>query len=244
MFVVVTFGYASIHLASITSPGLEDYAIAKYGQVAAAPSAGSFVGWLYYLSPYFRLFEFVLGALTAALFMAMREEPVSRREAACGNALLALAIAAITVVYLALFTPANWLAELLVFRDADIMGMYFTFAPFMAALLFCCARYKSWIASLLSRPEVILCGEASYSIYLIHMMVIEHMKIFDQLANMPPSRLHGAATVLTTMLIVISVSLVTYRVIEVPARRALRRLLTLRPNAAPFAEVRLGTLAE
>ena len=105
--------------------------------------------------------------------------------------------------------------------------MYFTFAPFMAVLLFCCARYPSWIASLLSRPEIVLCGEASYSIYLIHSMVIEHMMRFDQLANMPPSLLYGAATVLTTMLIVVGVSLVTYRVIEVSARRALRFALSV-----------------
>jgi peptidoglycan/LPS O-acetylase OafA/YrhL len=228
MVAVIALGYASIHLASVTSPALEDYAVAKYGQMAAATSAGSFVFWLYYLSPYLRLFEFVLGALTAALFMAVREAPVSRREVAFGHLLLAAAIAVIVVVYLALFTPLHWLADLPPFQDAYILRMYFTFAPFMAAVLFCCARYPSWVASLLSRPEIVLCGEASYSIYLVHMMVIEHMMRFDALANMPPSRLYGAARILTTMLIVISVSLVAYRVIEVPARRALRFVLSVR----------------
>jgi peptidoglycan/LPS O-acetylase OafA/YrhL len=232
IFAVIILGYASIHLASITSPALEDYAVAKYGQVAAT-SNGSFVGWLYYLSPYFRLFEFILGALTAALFMAVREAPVSRREAIFGHLLLAAAVTAITVVYLAVFMQLDLLSHLPVFQDADIMGMYFTFAPFIAVLLFCCARYPSWIAALLSRPWIVLCGEASYSIYLIHMMVIEHMKRFDKLADMPPSPLYGAATVLTTVLIVIGVSLVTYRVIEVPARRALRSALSFRQREPP-----------
>jgi peptidoglycan/LPS O-acetylase OafA/YrhL len=59
------------------------------------------------------------------------------------------------------------------------------------------------------------------------------MKRFDKLADMPPSPLYGAATVLTTVLIVIGVSLVTYRVIEVPARRALRSALSFRQREPP-----------
>jgi peptidoglycan/LPS O-acetylase OafA/YrhL len=96
---VIALGYASIHLASVTSSAVEDYAVAKYGQVAAATSAGSFVFWLYYLSPYPRLFEFILGALTAALFMAVRETPITAREAGIGRLLFAAAIAAIGVIW-------------------------------------------------------------------------------------------------------------------------------------------------
>jgi peptidoglycan/LPS O-acetylase OafA/YrhL len=77
----------------------------------------------------------------------------------------------------------------------------------------------------------VLCGEASYSIYLIHQTVIEHVEKFNQLATPPLLLKHDVAEVLVTMLIVVSVSLVTYRIIEVPARRALRRLLTLRTTA-------------
>ena len=238
---VIALGYASIHLANITSPAVEDYAVAKYGQVAAVGSPSSFVFWLYYLSPYPRLFEFVLGALTAALFMAMREMPVSRGEAAVGHLLFAAAIAATAVVYLALFTPVPALADLPVFQDAYILRMYFTFAPFMAVGLFYCARYRTVISALLSRPGVMLCGEASYSIYLIHEMIIERIQQFNQLANPPFSPLHDVAAVLITMFAVASISLVTYRVIEVPARRTLRRLLTLRPKAQKLA---IGTVRQ
>jgi peptidoglycan/LPS O-acetylase OafA/YrhL len=235
MFGVVILGYASIHLASVTFSDVEAYAVTKYGSVAASNSAGSFVFWLYYLSPYPRLFEFILGALTAALYMALREVPTSRREIAFGRLVLAAAIAVIAVIYLALFTPAPGLANLPQFKDAYILRLYFTFAPFIAALLFCCARYPSWIAAFLSRPWIVLCGEASYSIYLIHELLIEHVKIFNQVTQTPLSRSQDAVRVLLTMLIVISVSLVTYRVIEVPARRTLRRLLSLRLNSQKAA---------
>jgi peptidoglycan/LPS O-acetylase OafA/YrhL len=228
---VIVVGYSSIHLAAVTLPTVEAYGVEKYGNIAAAGSPGSFVFWLYYLSPYPRLLEFILGALTAALYMAVRDTPVSRSEAVAGRLVLVAAIVAIAVVYLALFTPTSWLADLPVFADANIMTFYFTFAPFMAALLFCCARYPSWVAATLSRPWIVLCGEASYSIYLIHQMVIEHAEKFNQLATPPLLLKHDVAEVLVTMLIVVSVSLVTYRIIEVPARRALRRLLTLRTTA-------------
>jgi peptidoglycan/LPS O-acetylase OafA/YrhL len=232
MFGVVILGYASIHIASVTSSAVEAYAVTKYGSIAAFDSAGSFVFWLYYLSPYPRLLEFILGALTAALYMAVRHLPASHREVALGRLALKAAIAVITGIYLALFTPMPGLANLQVFEDAHMLSMYFTFAPFIAASLFCCARYPSWISAFLSRPWIGLCGEASYSIYLIHELLIEHVKIFDQLAQPPLSRSHDGARVLVTMLIVISVSLVTYRVIEVPARRTLRRLFTLRGEAS------------
>jgi peptidoglycan/LPS O-acetylase OafA/YrhL len=74
-------------------------------------------------------------------------------------------------------------------------------------------------------------------------MFIERIEQFNQLTNASPSRLHGWATVLATMLIVISVSLVTYRLIEVPARRALRRILTLRMRApTPLLDIPMQTL--
>jgi peptidoglycan/LPS O-acetylase OafA/YrhL len=224
---VVALGYASLHLAYLTSPAVEDYAVARYGQVAASGSADSLVFWLYYLSPYPRLLEFVLGALAAALFIALRDVPVSAREILFGRVLLATAMAAIVVVFLALFSPAGWLSNMLIFEDAPILRMYFTFAPFIAAVLFCCARYAGWIAILLSRPWIVLCGEASYSIYLIHMMIIEYVKVFEQATKTGPSRTHGIVTVAIVVLIVISVALVTYRIIEVPARRILRRQLSL-----------------
>ena len=239
MVAVIIIGYSSIHLASVTLPSVEAYGVAKYGNLAAAGSPGSFVFWLYYLSPYPRLLEFVLGALAAALYMAVREAPVSRSEAAAGRLILTAAIIAIAVVYLALFTPTSWLADLPLFEDAIVMRFYFTFAPFMAAVLFCCARYPSWVAAALSRPWIVLCGEASYSIYLIHQMVIERAERFNQLAA-PPRLLHDAAEVLVTMLIVISVSLVTYRVIEVPARRTVRRLFTLRTKSQKVARESTG----
>jgi peptidoglycan/LPS O-acetylase OafA/YrhL len=65
-------------------------------------------------------------------------------------------------------------------------------------------------------------------------MIVERILQFNQLASTPPSRLYGAATVLAAILIVISVSLVTYRVIEVPARRALRFALSVRPRKRSY----------
>jgi peptidoglycan/LPS O-acetylase OafA/YrhL len=42
---VIAIGYASIHVAYVTSPDVENYAVAKYGQVAAAGSAALCFGY-------------------------------------------------------------------------------------------------------------------------------------------------------------------------------------------------------
>lgn len=233
---ITVLGYASVHFAFLTWNAVDDYAIRKYGEVAGAASVDSFVFWLYYLSPYPRLFEFVMGALAAVLFELVRGIPISRREALFGRLLLTVAIGAIAAVYLALFTPTAWLSDLFIFDEALVLQKYFAFAPFVAALLFCCARYPSCLANALTQPWIILCGEASYSIYLIHIMVIQFIEIFDQVTKVAPAPynfwgiVHGAVTMAITTLIVISLSLVTYRIIEVPARRMLRRALSLRPR--------------
>ena len=53
-----------------------------------------------------------------------------------------------------------------------LANLSFGFAPPIAIIIFCCARYKSALARLLSEKRIVLCGEASYSIYLLHLLVI------------------------------------------------------------------------
>jgi hypothetical protein len=40
--------------------------------------------------------------------------------------------------------------------------MNFGFAPFMAAIIFCCVRYDNTIVRWLSSTRIVLAGEASY----------------------------------------------------------------------------------
>jgi peptidoglycan/LPS O-acetylase OafA/YrhL len=118
--------------------------------------------------------------------------------------------------------------------------MYFGFSPFIAVLLFCCTRYRSWVSAVLSRPWMVLCGEASYSIYLIHTGVVQYAHLFDTFAGLATpsytgwSVLHSVVELVLVTATVIGLSLISYNVIEVPARRWLRRWLSL-PAPRPVA---------
>jgi peptidoglycan/LPS O-acetylase OafA/YrhL len=84
---------------------------------------------------------------------------------------------------------------------------------------------------------MVVCGEASYSMYLLHMGIIQYAAIWNFMAKLPTPipDVEGAITVIIRLLIVVLVtiglSLVTYNLVEVPWRRWLRRWLSINPTA-------------
>jgi peptidoglycan/LPS O-acetylase OafA/YrhL len=138
---------------------------------------------------------------------------------------LTVAIGGIAVVYLLLFRPDGTTSTIVI-----VLQMYFAFVPFIAVLLFCFAR--TWLSTVLSLPWILLRGEASYSIYLLHMGIVHFVQTFNLFAGTAAPTVTGwniahalVASVITVM-IVIGLSLVSYSMIEVPARGWLRRWLT------------------
>jgi peptidoglycan/LPS O-acetylase OafA/YrhL len=228
---VIVVGYASVIVAHWNWGAIDAFSIKRFGQIEHVSAVDSFRFWLFYLSPYFRLFEFVLGCLAAALFMALQRMPISKRELLLGQAAMAIALGGIAVIYALLYYSSSGLISV-----APVLRMYFGFAPFMAVLLFCCARYETWVSAALSRRRMILCGEASYSIYLLHIGIVQYVQMFGVLAHVPPLAndvwgvLHGLVGLGLVAMTVIGLSLVTCSVIEMPARRALRRLFIHRPS--------------
>ena len=208
------------------------WAVAHYGPIAEIrepqdvfAAQDSYVRWLLYFSPYLRMGEFVLGSLIAQLYVQLRGRKPGALESTIGTlVLLAATATTIPITYL-MYSPdvgAN------VFRN---MYMNFGLAPSAALLVFCAARYDNVFSRLLtSRPALVL-GDASYSIYLTHFLVL-----------MVASRLigtvvHGAvfntvALALSTFAILF-VSVLLYAYYELPARKWLRQLWgAKRPQAA------------
>lgn len=46
------------------------------------------------------------------------------------------------------------------------------YAPAMALLVTCCSRYQNSIVEFLSGKWIVIGGEISYSIYLLHLLII------------------------------------------------------------------------
>ena len=184
--------------------------------------------WLLYVSPYLRIGEFVLGAITAQLYIALQGRDVTRRENTLGGALFwAAALSVLMVTYLE-YSPD---VPMTIFRKMN-MELRFGAVRCAARVL---RRPLSGAASrlLTSRPAIAL-GEASYSIYLVHSIVL------ISAVKLTGSAVHGAAynvvKLIVLMAIVVAISLLLYAYYEAPARQWLRRRGSKRPATAAFAD--------
>jgi peptidoglycan/LPS O-acetylase OafA/YrhL len=221
---------AIIAFSGLLSERVNSAAAELYGPTAH--NTESFYIWFSYFSPYQRISEFLLGCLIAALHLKLMDTkaPIASERLALFAMLAAIAscLFLVWVYYVLPSTPgpgagAN-LTRLL--RVKAAFSSCFGFAPFVGVIIFCCARYRNPIVSFLSSPLIVLGGEASFSLYMLHMMVIYAFRY-----NVSPITSFTVAigNVMMwglTMLSAIGLSLVTWRLIEVPARRRLRSVLS------------------
>ena len=110
------------------------------------------------------------------------------------------------------------------------MNMNFALAPTAALLVFCGARYKNFGSRILMSRPILLLGGASYSIYLVHDIVLWTA------LKLTGSARHGLAYDLLKLVflltVVLLISLVLYTYYEAPARRWLRARWGKRPLPA------------
>jgi peptidoglycan/LPS O-acetylase OafA/YrhL len=214
-------------------PQLDSWAMAHYGPLASAQNpADSFVRWLMYISPYLRIGEFVLGVIAAQLYVALRSRMVTPTRNALGGIVFMAAIASILVIHYLAYDPD---VPLNVFRK---MAWNFALAPSVVLLVFCAARYQNAASRLLTSRPAIALGEASYSIYLVHSIVL------ISAVKLNGGVVHGVAynliRLVLLMAIVAAISLVLYAYYEAPARKWLRSRWGERPASAALADATAG----
>jgi peptidoglycan/LPS O-acetylase OafA/YrhL len=231
LVVVVFAGLLSLN-AEMTN--INAYGIAEFGQFAASLQDTLF-RWIAYFSPYVRIFEFILGCLCAAIFLKL-EAPPSPAEQNAGRWLAIGAILGLFALHFIIFGihSRNFWYLLL-----HLLHLNFAFAPLLALLIFCCARYDNGVSRFMSLPWIVLCGEASYSLYLGHIIVINAFGYESPAIPWPHGRvlaLAAATRLVVVIFAAIGLSLVTWSTIERPARRWLRRLLSPKAEQEPAAE--------
>lgn len=203
--------FISTHLIAINN-----YAIQTYGLAAdyLTHTQDSFFRWLIYFSPYSRVSEFLFGCFVASIYL----HGDFNRNYWFGLSLTALAIfSIITSHYLIWDTPTlPWISQL---------HRCFGFAPAFGLLIFCCAYYSNFLTNIFATRFLILGGEISYSIYLLHIQIIAHTQ---QIRVTNPI----ISFVMILCLICIA-AFTTYQLIEVPGRRFLRQLI-LKPESSPI----------
>jgi peptidoglycan/LPS O-acetylase OafA/YrhL len=182
-----------------------------------------FARWLVYTSPYARCFEFILGCLVAQLCRLERREP---QHSLKGYGLTVIALISILGLYRLGTSTCNFIVENFC-QTMTTMSLNFLFAPSIALLLYCIYMYRSALVTVLEWKPIVILGEASYSIYLIHIFVT---RIFYQNFS-SPHLVFGSELVdfgywlgfgaLLTFCFAIG----TFRAVELPARAWLRSVV-------------------
>jgi peptidoglycan/LPS O-acetylase OafA/YrhL len=190
-----------------------------------APDGGafddSFYHWFFYFSPYMRVLEFLLGCMTAQAMLQLRSHAVSAREDRL--AAWALGVALFFLLLISLIT-VNTIRVPVVDGYVQHLQSSFLCGPPVAVILFCSARYKSWFSRFVSLPWLVLLGEMSYSIYLVHTWTLR-LFVHDPRVMTRLQILDATLCVVCGIALTILVSYGTYHIIEMPARRWLRRSL-------------------
>lgn len=219
VLVLSGFAYAAGHRDAINAFGV------RYMNGNVSGTDHTVFWWLFYYSPYGRVFEFILGCLTAQIYAIFSQHPVSAREERWGRIVVNAALVflvAFALVYL--FRPFGPEAA----KYTELLKLNFGCAVAIAALIFCVSRYRSsTVASMLSTPLMVLLGDLSFSIYAVHTWTL---RIFER-----PSmdfgygvELEAAFRIVMAVALTLILSSATYRLIEVPARAWLRKVVARR----------------
>jgi peptidoglycan/LPS O-acetylase OafA/YrhL len=216
-------GFLLLGIAEIHSARIIDLA----RQYVTADSAltdqdNGFYRWLFYYSPYVRVLEFVLGCLTAQLYMLLLGRPVGTAEHEWG--VIVLWSALVVLLLIGVFQVTRTSSPLLD-HYIRFFGLNFGCAVPIATVIFCVSRYDSVIRRLLSTRPLVGLGEISYSIYAVHTWTLR--------AFLRPSVDFNLATgvealirIPVAMMFSIIMASATYRLIEMPCRRYVRSKLS------------------
>ena len=199
------------------SNAIDAWAVGHYGPIAGMQEhlQTSFVRWLLYFSPYVRLGEFMLGTLVAQLYINLEQRSVSDRENLIGTVVFFTAVVSVAVI-----TYLNY-GAMSCTNIVCKMNMNFALAPTAALLVFCGARYKNIGSRVLALRPVLLLGGASYSIYLVHDVVLgAAVKLTGSAKH---SVVYDSAKLVLLLAVVLAISQALYTYNEAPPRKRHRR---------------------
>jgi peptidoglycan/LPS O-acetylase OafA/YrhL len=219
----VTIAWMAIVAAGYLHPArINNLAGAVWGPTAANVNAGNdyFFAWLFGYSPAGHLEEFLVGVIAALpVHHQVRSTGTGARALACAGALLG-ALIGLVAMYGA--QQSGRLAGPVLQMNALTA---FVLPICYATILFCCARYRSLLSRILSSRPLTVAGDASYSLYMFHVIAVTSVAIPVVLPLNGYFATYVAVRYLTILTITIIVSIAMYRFYEVSLRIATRSAL-------------------
>jgi peptidoglycan/LPS O-acetylase OafA/YrhL len=204
----VALAFGLLALVVFLTRGLPEFASVADPQQRMTMTQRAFI----YISPLSRLFEFVCGIALASLWRKTRDRPLP------GSATLwevgAIAAAA-DLLYLVQFKSA-FLAQF-VGSGGMLWLMYAGAMPGFAFVIYVMALGRGQVSRVLRLPGLVLLGEISYSLYLVHqIMMVWFDRNLWQFAPVP-----FPIGFLAYLAIVLLMAYLIWRLVELPMRRLL-----------------------
>lgn len=203
--------------------------IAGFGLYAAGMAVALCNGWLHMegsswrYNPATHLHEFLLGILTARLhFLWLAQGKPSLWLKRWAPALLIGS----ALVYLCLIPASGSIPFVLLTHGV--------FCPLFCVILLALASGNRWIQKIFSRAWLVLLGEASYALYLIHVPIFFMLRA--ELER------HGAWLFLVYVSLCIALSVLSYLYVERPSRRWILQRMGGNCDTAHTTEVREAEL--
>jgi peptidoglycan/LPS O-acetylase OafA/YrhL len=197
--------------------------LAIFGSAASTDNGyeNSLMRWLLYFNPAARLGEFLAGLAVAQLYLARWQGPATLSAPRASAATLT-AILAVVMIHLWLYGVVAYHSSFIGRTASPLYG------PLVAVTIYLVARYDTPWSRLFSHAIPVRLGEVSYSIYLLHEII---PSAFKRLGLMTTDIAAAWVTWAGSLVLLMLISLVSYAVIERPARTWLRALLA--PRRAP-----------
>ncbi len=222
--------YCFIGALASNEATINTHATSWFGSIADENNGfqDCFYRWLIYFSPYSRIGEFLLGNLTAAIYIQLSDRSPSYKEQKIGSLLITCSVLAIVILHYLGFSQDTWIQLIPLYNYFRKLTFCFGFAPFLAIIIFCCARYNNIYTRFFSYPSFVIFGEASYSLYLFHMVIIEAFGRDAAAVSQASSwiiYLADFSRLILTFIAAMGFAILSYHMVELPARRFLLKTL-------------------
>jgi peptidoglycan/LPS O-acetylase OafA/YrhL len=216
--------FVFVGLVAINVGAIDAFATARFGPVAslAHNEAFSFVLWVTYFWPVSRLLDFIGGCFVGHIYLLSAGQHSSWLSGRAAGYATWGALLIIVATHAVIWFPDSSSA----FHPLIVLASNFGYAPGMMLLIYLVAAHPSPVARLLASRSLVLGGNISYSIYLLHMWIWDLFQ-HPAIALRPVPYLLLILRYLVAIGLLLAAAYATYKLVEMPSRRALRNLLSL-----------------
>lgn len=173
--------------------------------------AYSFGWWLIYISPYFRIFDYLIGMVSGLIFIEAK-----RFFSDPHTVLNQVLFSGLEVISVLLFAYSFYWVNSIPYPSLQ-MGA--AFIPFCILAIFVFALQRGFISLILSTKFFVYLGDLSFSIFMIHQLAISYVAVFfaSPIFGMTPDLVKTTSQLLL-LFVVICLSDVSTRYFEQPMR--------------------------